>query len=115
MNKWLLCALSPLVVACVSKHQMMSQSAVKGFELAQYQPSDLKDAHFERQVAFVFTLLYHTQELNSHRMNGQDNNTVYVHDFMSLELSSLLYGLSVVAFYCLLAYVLYQRKIFIKV
>ncbi|WP_350289605.1 heparan-alpha-glucosaminide N-acetyltransferase domain-containing protein [uncultured Croceitalea sp.] len=40
---------------------------------------------------------------------------VYVQDFMSLELSSLLYGLSVVAFYCVLAYVLYKRKIFIKV
>lgn len=42
-------------------------------------------------------------------------NTFYVHGFMSLQLSSLLYGLTVVAFYCLLAYILYQRKIFIKV
>ncbi|MEO1010455.1 MAG: heparan-alpha-glucosaminide N-acetyltransferase domain-containing protein [Bacteroidota bacterium] len=42
-------------------------------------------------------------------------HTLYVHDFMSLQLSSLLYGLTVVAFYCLLAYVLYQKKIFIKV
>lgn len=40
---------------------------------------------------------------------------VYVHDFMSMGMSSLLYGLTVVAFYCLLAYVLYQRKIFIKI
>ncbi len=40
---------------------------------------------------------------------------IYVHDVISMELSSLLYGLSVVAFYCLLAYVLYKRKIFIKV
>ena len=40
---------------------------------------------------------------------------VYVQNFMSMELSSLLYGLSVVAFYCLLAYVLYKKKIFIKV
>lgn len=40
---------------------------------------------------------------------------VYIQDFMSMELSSLLYGLSVVAFYCLLAYVLYKKKIFIKV
>lgn len=40
---------------------------------------------------------------------------VYVQNFMSTELSSLLYGLSVVAFYCLLAYFLYKRTIFIKV
>lgn len=40
---------------------------------------------------------------------------VYVQNFMSTELSSLLYGLSVVAFYCLLAYFLYKRRIFIKV
>ncbi|TMM59076.1 DUF1624 domain-containing protein [Maribacter algarum] len=48
-------------------------------------------------------------------LHGWLFDTAYTHDFMSLQLSSLLYGLSVVAFYCLLAYVLYQRKIFIKV
>lgn len=48
-------------------------------------------------------------------LHGMLFDTIYVHDFMSLQLSSLLYGLTVVAFYCLLAYVLYQRKIFIKV
>lgn len=40
---------------------------------------------------------------------------IYANDYMSLQLSSLLYGLTVVAFYMLLAYVLYKRKIFIKV
>ncbi len=40
---------------------------------------------------------------------------IYMHDFMPVELSSLLYGLTVVSFYLLLAYVLYRRKIFIKV
>lgn len=48
-------------------------------------------------------------------LHGWLFDTVYTHDFMSMQLSSLLYGLSVVAFYTLLAYVLYQRKIFIKV
>ena len=48
-------------------------------------------------------------------LHGWLFNTVYVHDFMSLQLSSLLYALTVVAFYCGLAYVLYQKKIFIKV
>ena len=42
-------------------------------------------------------------------------NTVYVHDFMSMQLSSLLYALTVVSFYMLLGYVLYKKKIFIKV
>lgn len=48
-------------------------------------------------------------------LHGWLFDTIYVHEFMSLQFSSLLYGLTVVAFYCLLAYVLYQRKIFIKV
>lgn len=40
---------------------------------------------------------------------------VYVHDFLAMETSSLLYALSVVLFYSFIAYVLYKRKIFIKV
>jgi predicted acyltransferase len=48
-------------------------------------------------------------------LHGWLFDTVYTHDFMSMELSSLLYGLSVVAFYSFLGYVLYQKKIFIKV
>jgi len=40
---------------------------------------------------------------------------IYVYDFMAMELSSLLYALTVVSFYVLLAYVLYRKKIFIKV
>lgn len=48
-------------------------------------------------------------------LHGWLFETIYVHDFISMQMSSLLYGLTVVAFYCLLAYVLYQRKIFIKV
>lgn len=48
-------------------------------------------------------------------LHGWLFQTIYVHDFMSMKLSSLFYGLTVVSFYCLLAYVLYKRKIFIKV
>lgn len=40
---------------------------------------------------------------------------IYVHDFMAMKLSSLLYALTVVTFYCFLGYVLYKKKIFIKV
>ena len=54
-------------------------------------------------------------KLGETSLHGWLFDTVYVHDFMSMQLSSLLYGLTVVAFYVLLAYVLYQRKIFIKV
>lgn len=48
-------------------------------------------------------------------LHGWLFNTVYVHDFMAIKTSSLLYSLSVVAFYLLLAYVMYKKKIFIKV
>lgn len=40
---------------------------------------------------------------------------IYVHNAISMEMSSLLYGLTVLAFYAFLGYVLYQRKIFFKV
>ena len=48
-------------------------------------------------------------------VHGWLYQTVYVHSFLAPETSSLLYGLSVVAFYMLLAYVMYKKKIFIKV
>ncbi len=48
-------------------------------------------------------------------LHGWLFNTIYVHDFMSMQLSSLLYALTVVAFYVLLAHILYQRKIFLKI
>ncbi len=48
-------------------------------------------------------------------LHGWLFQTVYVHDFLSMQSSSLLYGLSVVLFYSILGYVLYKRKIFIKI
>ncbi|NJB71422.1 putative acyltransferase [Saonia flava] len=48
-------------------------------------------------------------------LHGWLFNTVYVQGFMPIKMSSLLYGLSVVAFYLFLAQILYKRKIFIKV
>ena len=56
-----------------------------------------------------------TVKVGETSLHGWLFDTIYVHDFMLTELSSLLYGLTVVSFYALLAYVLYQRKIFIKV
>ncbi|MEN8798072.1 MAG: heparan-alpha-glucosaminide N-acetyltransferase domain-containing protein [Flavobacteriaceae bacterium] len=40
---------------------------------------------------------------------------IFVVDALPLKFSSLLYGLCVIAFYLLLAYVMYRKKIFIKV
>lgn len=48
-------------------------------------------------------------------LHGWLFKTVYVQDFMYMETSSLLYGLSVVTFYVILGYILYRKKIFIKV
>lgn len=48
-------------------------------------------------------------------LHGWLFQNIYVHDAISLKFSSLLYGLTVVSFYVLLAYVMYKRKIFIKV
>lgn len=65
--------------------------------------------------SFISKIFYSIKLGEDTSLHGWLFDTIYVHDFMSMQLSSLLYGLSVVAFYCLLAYVLYQRKIFIKV
>ena len=40
---------------------------------------------------------------------------IFVYDFMSLKFSSMLYALCVTSFYLLVAYMMYRRKIFIKV
>ena len=48
-------------------------------------------------------------------LHGWIFQNVCTHDFMTLELSSLLYGLTVVGFYMTLAYIMYKKKIFIKV
>ncbi|KPM30857.1 Heparan-alpha-glucosaminide N-acetyltransferase [Croceitalea dokdonensis DOKDO 023] len=65
--------------------------------------------------SFISKLFYLIKVNADNSIHSWLFNTIYVQGFLSLELSSLLYGLSVVAFYCLLAYVLYKKKIFIKV
>ena len=42
-------------------------------------------------------------------------DNIFVHDFLSDKMSSLLYALTVIAFYLGLAYWMYRKKIFIKV
>lgn len=94
-----------------------------------YYLTDIKDVKFGsifRYAGANAIILYFLSSFVSKILKmikvGEDNSlhgwlfdTIYTHDFMSMQLSSLLYGLTVVAFYCLLAYVLYQRKIFFKV
>ena len=65
--------------------------------------------------SFVTKLFYLIKVDADTSIHGWLFNTIYVHEFISLHMSSLLYGLTVAAFYCLLAYVLYKKGIFIKV
>ncbi|MCL6274193.1 heparan-alpha-glucosaminide N-acetyltransferase domain-containing protein [Muricauda sp. 2012CJ35-5] len=65
--------------------------------------------------SFITKLFYSIKVDGEMSVHGWLFNTIYVHDFMSMKLSSMLYGLSVAGFYCLLAYIMYKRKLFIKV
>ncbi len=65
--------------------------------------------------SFVSKLFYSIKVDGETSVHGWLFQNVYVQDFMPMELSSLLYGLTVVSFYVLLAYVMYKKKIFIKV
>ena len=65
--------------------------------------------------SFVTKLFYEIKVGEGTSLHGWLFDTIYVHEFMSMQMSSLLYGLTVVSFYVLLAYVLYKKGIFIKV
>ena len=65
--------------------------------------------------SFITKLFYSIKLDGETSIHGWLFNTIYVHDFMSMKLSSMFYGLSVAGFYCLLAYIMYKRKLFIKV
>ncbi|MBT8186485.1 MAG: DUF1624 domain-containing protein [Croceitalea sp.] len=65
--------------------------------------------------SFITKIFYSIKVNEDTSLHGWLFDKIYVQEFLSLEMSSLLYGLSVVSFYCLMAYVLYQKKIFIKV
>jgi len=65
--------------------------------------------------SFVTKLFYSIQVEEGLSLHGWLYKNIYVHSFLSGEMSSLLYGLSVTGFYLLLALYMYRRKIFIKV
>jgi len=61
------------------------------------------------------TKCFYLLKVGETTIHGWLYNTIFVHDFMAPKLSSMLYGLSVVLFYLLLGYVMYRKRIFIKV
>lgn len=65
--------------------------------------------------SFVTKIFYSIKVNEETSLHNWLYESIYVHEFISAQLSSLLYGLSVIAFYLLLAYVMYKKKIFIKV
>ncbi len=65
--------------------------------------------------SFVTKIFYSVKVNEQTSLHEWLFENIFIHDFMSAKLSSLLYGLTVVSFYMLLAYVMYKKKIFIKV
>ena len=65
--------------------------------------------------SFVTSLFYKLRINEETSVHGWLFENLFVHDFMPMKLSSLLYALCVVGFYLLLALVMYRKKIFIKV
>lgn len=59
---------------------------------------------------------FHLIKVNpQHSIHSWLYNAIYVQPFLSGKLSSLFYALTVVLFYMLLGYIMYRKKIFIKV
>lgn len=65
--------------------------------------------------SFISKLFYLIKVDEGLSLHGWLFRNIYVHDFISMQMSSLLYGLTVVSFYSFLAYILWKKKIFIKV
>lgn len=65
--------------------------------------------------SFISKIMYLIKVGTDSNVHSWIYNTLFVQDFVSLKFSSLLYGLSVVLFYATLGYVMYRKKIFIKV
>ncbi|MGB5652692.1 MAG: heparan-alpha-glucosaminide N-acetyltransferase domain-containing protein [Robiginitalea sp.] len=65
--------------------------------------------------SFITNIFYEKKNEAGVSIHEQLFNTIYVHEGISLELSSLLYGLTVTGFYLLLGWWMYRKKIFIKV
>ena len=64
--------------------------------------------------SFVSKIFYLTK-IGETNIHSWLYNNIFVHGFLSDKFSSLLYALAVVSFYLALGYVMYRKKIFIKV
>lgn len=65
--------------------------------------------------SFISKCMYLIKVNEGHSIHSYLYDTIFVQSFLSPKMSSLLYALAVVMFYVLLAYILFKRKIFIKV
>lgn len=65
--------------------------------------------------SFITKLMYLIQVEEGVSLHGWLFNNLFVYEGLDPKFSSMVYGLAVVAFYLLLAYILYRKKIFIKV
>ncbi len=65
--------------------------------------------------SFISKCFYLTKVGATDNVHSSIYNNVFIQSFLSDEMSSLLYALCVVAFYLGLGYVLFRKKIFIKV
>ena len=65
--------------------------------------------------SFISKIMYLTKVGESSNLHSYIYNAIFVQSFFSENFSSLLYGLTVVFFYLGLGYVMFKKKIFIKV
>ena len=65
--------------------------------------------------SFISKLFYSIKVNSDTSLHQWLFENLYLYDAIPVELSSLLYGLTVVSFYLFLAYIMYKKKIFIKV
>ena len=65
--------------------------------------------------SFISKSMYLIKIGAEHNLHNFLYENIFVHSFFSAKLSSLLYGLTAVFFYVVLGYIMFKRKIFIKV
>ena len=65
--------------------------------------------------SFISKFMYLTKVGEGNNIHSWLYETIYIHDFLSFKLSSLLYAFTVVLFYLGLGYYMYKKRIFIKV
>jgi len=65
--------------------------------------------------SFISKTMYLIKTGDNNNLHSYIYNTFFVQSFLSDNLSSLLYGVTVVAFYLSIGYLMFRKKIFIKV